>query len=175
MRSTNAEQVTRLEQLRELHDMHERLGNHDAAFDARARARKYCESRLAELPAWAAPRKRGGDGPRPPRKAAPTPVPAPIAPLTSTVAEHLPAPIECPRYESLRAWARAQSGSRVICWHAEGKVSIVWIVTDTDRRRSQTFESEQIALDAIAAGTVKWGQPRRLTPKLTSGGRPRLH
>jgi hypothetical protein len=69
-------------------------------------------------------------------------------------------PVALPVYDSLRAWARAGGGARVICWHAEGRVSIVWLVADFDRRRSQTFASEAAALEAIAARTVRWASPR---------------
>jgi hypothetical protein len=86
-------------------------------------------------------------------------------PLTASL-EAQTGPVTLPVYDSLRAWARAGGGARVLCWHAEGRVSIVWIVTDFDRRRSQTFASEAAALDDIAAGRVRWASPRKATGRV---------
>ena len=146
----------RFARIEELHDLHERFGNLNAAAAARAEARAVAAELGAVelLPAWA--RLREGEAPpqgEPPR--------ASPKPLTSTVAESVSAPVELPRYTSIRAWARAGNGSRAIVWHAGSEaVSLVLLVTDTDRRRSQTFASEAEALFAIAAGTIVWAKPR---------------
>lgn len=137
----------RIAQLRALHDLRERAGQHQGALYARAKARAFCEGRGIETPDWAA---RVSGGPKVLRK------PAAPAPLAATIAERAEGPLELPRYQSVRDWAAADSGNRGLSWGTDGSVQLIWIYTDEDRRRSQRFPSEGAALDALTAGTVQW-------------------
>jgi hypothetical protein len=150
----------RLARLLELHDLRERMGDRQGALSTRGLARTFCERRGIETPAWAA-RLSGGPAVR--RKPAP-------APLTASVAERAEAPIECPRYASVRDWAAADSGNRGLSWGTDGSVQLIWIYSDLDRRRSQRFHSGAAAIDALTAGTVQWRKGKPLVkPKR---GRP---
>ncbi|HEX2870244.1 MAG TPA: hypothetical protein VHP33_03290 [Polyangiaceae bacterium] len=150
---TDAQRIT-LQRLQDLHDLQVRTGRPRKAIDTRKRARDFCSVAsldVASCAPWASLQR--GERSAEPKPAAPVPLSAPIVASTG--------PVEVPRYDSLRAWARAQSGSRVICWHDAGRVSLVWIATDLDRKRSQTFASEAEALEVLAADGVRWQAPRK--------------